>query len=113
MTQTVDESRDLLGDSSVETRQSSMLIAFWECRHYLLPQLRHFVTLLALTLFALVMNTGIAMFSADLLTNKVFLGEPLNSLQATLLGLSHVDYVNVETLSEAARFHLRSIFSSY
>ena len=87
-----------------------MLIAFWECRHYLLPQLRHFATLLALTLFALVMNTGIAMFSADLLTNKVFLGEPLNSLQATLLGLSHVDYVNVETLNEAARFRLRSIF---
>lgn len=99
-----------MGDSSGEPQQSTMLIAFWECRHYLLPQLRHFVILLALTLLALVMNTGIAMFSADLLTNKVFLGEPLNSFQATLLGLSHAEYVNVETLSEAARFHLRSIF---
>ena len=56
------------------------------------------------------MNTGIAMFSADLLTNKVFLGEPLNAFQATLLGLSHANFVNVDTLSEVARFRLRTIF---
>ena len=110
MTQTLNESRDLIGDPSNEVKQSTILAAFWDCRHYLLPQLRHFVIFITLTLLALVMNTGIALFSADLLTNKVFLGEPLDSLQATLLGLSHAEFVNVDTLSEAARFRLRTIF---
>ena len=63
-----------------------------------------------MTLVTLVLNTGIAMFSADLLTNKVFLGDPLNAFQANLLGLDHLEYVNVEALSEAARFRLRTIF---
>ncbi|MCY4130237.1 MAG: ABC transporter ATP-binding protein [Gammaproteobacteria bacterium] len=110
MTQSLDVSRDFNNDSTEAAKHSTVLAAFWDCRHYLLPQLIHFVTLLALTLLTLVMNTGIAMFSADLLTNKVFLGEPLLSIQATLLGLNHAEFVNVDTLSEAARFHLRSIF---
>lgn len=97
-------------DAFEEASQSTILSSFWSCRHYLLPQLRHLVTLLALTLLTLVMNTGIAMFSADMLTNKVFLAEPLNSLQATLLGLSHAEFVDVESLNEAARFRLRTIF---
>ena len=63
-----------------------------------------------MTLVALVMNTGIAMFSADLLTNKVFLGDPLNAFQANLLGLDHAEYVYIEVLSETARFQLRTIF---
>ena len=110
MRTTLDTRPDLSNDSFEEARQSTILNAFWTCRDYLLPQLRHFVIFLALTLFVLVMNTGAAMFSADLLTNKVFLAEPLNSFQATLLGLSHATFVDVNSLSEAARFHLRSIF---
>lgn len=110
MTQTLDERRVLEDDVSEEAKRSTILTAFWECRHYLIPQLRHFAIFIALTILALVTNTGIAMFSADLLTNKVFLGEPLNSFQATLLGLSHAEFVSVDTLSEAARLHLRTVF---
>ena len=101
---------DLDDNGSAGATRSPILNAFWNCRHYLLPQWRHLVLLLALTLLALVMNTGIAMFSADLLTNKVFLGEPLNSFQATVLGLSHIEFVDVDSLSQAARFQLRTIF---
>ena len=50
------------------------------------------------------------MFSGDLLTNKVFLGDPLNSFQASILGLSEEEFVNVESLSEAARVQLRTLF---
>ena len=110
MTNTLVPSPDLSTDQPEETQQSTILAAFWSCRHYLLPQWRHFAAFLVMTVVTLVMSTGIAMFSADLLTNKVFLGNPLNTFQANLLGLDHLEYVNVEVLSEAARFHLRTIF---
>lgn len=110
MTQTLDGNRDLSVDGSETANRLTIIDAFWECRHYLLPQLRHFAIFISLTIFALAMNTGIAIFSADLLTNKVFLGEPLNAFQATLLGLSHAEFVNVDMLSEAARFRLRTVF---
>lgn len=87
-----------------------MLDAFWRCRRYLIPQWPHFTAFLLLTGIGLVVNTGIAMFSADLLTNKVFLGEPLNSFQATWLGLDQAEFVEVEELSESARFQIRTLF---
>ena len=87
-----------------------MLSAFWACRHYLIPQLRHFAVFFALTGIVLLMNIGITMFSSDLLTNKVFLAEPLNAFQASLLSLDQAEFVEVETLSGVARYQLRTIF---
>ena len=95
---------------SDEPQRSSMVNAFWRCRRYLLPQWPHFTLFLLLTGFGLVLNTGIAMFSADLLMNKVFLGEPLNSFQAAALGLDESIFVDVEKLSESARFEIRMLF---
>lgn len=88
--------------------QGTMLQAFWSCRHYLLPQWRHFLAFLVLVGATLAMNTGIALLNADLLTNKIFLANPLEPLQAQLLGLPASEFVNVESLSEAARFQLRT-----
>ena len=97
-------------DAQEAAIRTSMLQAFWDSRHYLIPQWPHFLVFFVMTGVVLLMNTGIAMFSSDLLTNKVFLAEPLNSFQASMLNLDPAEFVEVESLSEASRFQLRTIF---
>ena len=87
-----------------------MLGAFWECRLYLIPQWQHFTVFLILTGTLILLNIGVGMFSADLLTNKIFLAKPLNAWQASALLLEPSRFVDVPELSAAARLELRTIF---
>lgn len=84
--------------------------ALWRTRLYVLPELRHFLLFLALSVVAFALELALGLIGFDLLTNKVFLGEPLGVLQADLLGLDHARFVTVESLGEEARFALRTVF---
>ena len=84
--------------------------ALWRTRFFLLPQLRHFLIFAALSGVAMLLEVGAALIGFDLLTNKVFLAEPLTPTQANLLGLEAAEFVDVETLGEEARLTLRTVF---
>ena len=83
--------------------------ALWRTRAYLLPQLRHFVLYGVLTGFSMLLEVGAVLVVYDLLTNKVLQGEPLTSLQASLLGFDATRFVAVEVLDDEARFALRTV----
>lgn len=84
--------------------------ALWRTRGYLLPQLRHFVLYGVLTGFTMLLEVGAVLLIYDLLTNKVLQGEPLTEFQAGLLAVDPARFVAVETLDEAARLTLRTVF---
>lgn len=87
-----------------------ILSAFWTCRHYLLPQLRHFVVLFSVILLSLLLGIFVVLLSEDLLTNKIYLAEPLSVMQANLLALDPARFVDTKKLTEAARLELRTTF---
>ena len=84
--------------------------ALWRTRGYLLGQLKHFIVFGVLSGIAILLELASTLVFFDLLTNKVFLGDPLTTTQAGLLGLDPARFVDVETLDEAARFTLRTVF---
>ena len=83
--------------------------ALWRARRFLLPELRHFVIFALLAGLAMLLELGASLVGFDLLTNKVFLGEPLSALQANLLRLDAAEFVTVEQLGESARLTLRTV----
>ena len=84
--------------------------ALWRTRRYILPELKHFIVFAVLSGIAMLLELASTLVFFDLLTNKVFLGDPLSSTQARLFGLEPARFVDVETLDEAARFTLRTVF---
>ena len=93
-----------------EPRQSLRLAtALWRTRSYLLPQWRHFVAFALLSGLAMLLGIGTPLLGIDLLTNGVFLAEPLTELQARLLALDVERYAEVERLAEDARLALRNV----
>ena len=91
-------------------RQSLRLAtALWRTRSYLLPQWRHFVAFALLSGLAMLLAIGTPLLGIDLLTNGVFLAEPLTELQARLLALDVERYAEVERLAEDARLALRNV----
>ena len=83
--------------------------ALWRTRAYLLPQWPHFALFALLSALAMALEIGTPLLGFDLLTNKVFLAEPLSELQARLLGLDAARYVAVEELAEDARLTVRNL----
>ena len=84
--------------------------ALWRTRGYLLPQLKHFIVFAVLSGVAMLLELASTLVFFDLLTNKVFLGDPLSSTQASLFGLDPARFVDVENLDQEARFTLRTVF---
>lgn len=103
------------GERPAHTSPSSaerfgFVAALWRTRFFLLPQLRHFLLFAALSGVAMLLEIGAALVGFDLLTNKVFLAEPLTSTQANLLSLPAAEFVDVEELGADARLTLRTVF---
>ena len=92
------------------TESFGFAAALWRTRRYLLPELRHFLIFAALSGVAMLLQLAASLVGFDLLTNKVFLGEPLTALQARLLGLDAAEFVTVEELGQDARLTLRTAF---
>ncbi len=84
--------------------------ALWRTRRYILPELKHFIAFAVLSGIAMLLELASTLVFFDLLTNKVFLGDPLSGTQASLLGLDPARFVDIETLDEGARFTLRTVF---
>ena len=84
--------------------------ALWRTRGYLLPQLRHFLLFGALSGVGMLLELAVYLVGFDLLTNKVFRGEPLNAIQAGFLGLDGDRFVSVDALGDDARRTLRTVF---
>ena len=84
--------------------------ALWRTRGYLLPQLRHFLLFGALSGVGMLLELAVYLVGFDLLTNKVFRGEPLNAIQAGFLGLDGDRFVAVDALGDDARRTLRTVF---
>ena len=97
-------------DGSAHSERFGLGAALWRTRSYLLPQLKHFIVFAILSGVAMLLELASTLVFFDLLTNKVFLGDPLSSIQASLLGLDSARFVDVETLDEEARFTLRTVF---
>ena len=97
-------------DNSAHSERFGLGAALWRTRGYLLPQLRHFIVFAVLSGVAMLLELASTLVFFDLLTNKVFLGDPLSGTQASLLGLDPARFVDVETLDEEARFTLRTVF---
>jgi ABC-type multidrug transport system fused ATPase/permease subunit len=89
------------------------LAIFWRTRHYILPQLRHFIIFAILVGIATLLELSSFLIGYDLLLNKVFLGEPLSMEQVNLLGLSAEQYANVESLGVPQRQLLRNVFVTF
>ena len=90
-------------------RDIGLVAALWRTRAYLLPQWRHFALFALLSALAMALEIGTPLLGFDLLTNKVFLAEPLSELQARLFGLDAERYVAVDELAEDARLTLRNL----
>ena len=88
----------------------SLAQALWRTRWYIKPELKHFVAYGLLVGVGMLLELATFLVGFDLLTNKVFLGEPLNALQASLLGLPEAQYVNVESLGTESKHVLRNVF---
>ena len=97
-------------DDSAHSERFGLGAALWRTRSYLLPQLKHFIVFAVLSGVAMLLELASTLVFFDLLTNKVFLGDPLSGTQASLLGLDPARFVDVETLDEEARFTLRTVF---
>ena len=91
-----------------EPERFGFAAALWRTRRHLLPQLRHFLIFTALSGVATLLEVAVSLLGLDLLTNKVFLGEPLTAFQATALGLDAAEFVTVEELGAEARLALRT-----
>ena len=91
-------------------RELGLVAALWRTRAYLLPQWPHFLAFALLSGVGMLLQIGTSLVGFDLLTNKVFLAEPLSELQAALLGLDAERYVAVEQLAQDARITLRNVF---
>ena len=96
--------------SAPPTESFGFAAALWRTRRYLLPELRHFLIFAALSGVAMLLQLAASLVGFDLLTNKVFLGEPLTALQARLLGLDAAEFVTVQELGQDARLTLRTAF---
>ena len=84
--------------------------ALWRTRGYLLPQLKHFLLFGALSGVGMLLELAVYLAGFDLLTNKVFRGEPLNATQAAFVGLDADRFVAVDALDDDARRTLRTVF---
>ena len=102
--------RDHAGSRPEPDADLKLGAALWRTRAYLLPQLRHFVLYGVLIAFTMLLEVGAVLLVYDLLTNKVLQGEPLTEFQAGLLAVDPERFVAVETLDEAARLTLRTVF---
>ena len=91
-------------------RDFGLLAALWRTRAYLLPQWPHFLAFALFSGVGMLLQIGTSLVGFDLLTNKVFLAQPLSELQAALLGLDAERYVAVEQLAQDARMTLRNVF---
>ena len=76
-------------------------VATWP---YIFAQIRHFLALLILNLALLGFGTAVAFLGFDVLMDSVGRAEPLSGAQAAVMFLPDADYVDVEALTESARF---------
>ena len=83
-------------DGSAYSERFGLGAALWRTRGHLLPQLRHFIVFAVLSGVAMLLELASTLVFFDLLTNKVFLGDPLSGTQASLLGLDPARFVDVE-----------------
>lgn len=86
----------------------AIVAIFWRTFPYIKPQFGHFIVYYLLVGFLGLLQLGGFFLFFDLLMNKVFVGEPLSSLQALLLGLDSGQYVDTEKLSTDARTIIRT-----
>ena len=89
---------------------NSLADALWRTRTYLLPELKHFILCGFLSVLVMLLELATVLLAFDLLTNKVFLAEPLSDFQASLMGLDAQSFVGVETLAQESRYTLRNFF---
>ena len=73
---------------------------------YILPQLRHFLALLALNLGMIGFATAVGFMSFDILWDSVGSREPLSQAQAAVMFLPVADYVLVASLTDNARMEI-------
>lgn len=78
-------------------------VATWP---YILPQIGHFLALLALNLALLGFGTAVAFLGFDVLMDSVGRAEPLSQMQADVMLLPASGYVGVEPLTESARLEV-------
>ena len=78
-------------------------VATWP---YIVPQIWHFLALLAMHLALLGFGTAVAFLGFDVLLDSVGRAEPLSGAQAAVMLLPDADYVDVESLSDSARFEV-------
>jgi len=78
-------------------------VATWP---YIFPQVWHFLALLAMHLALLGFGTAVAFLGFDVLLDSVGRAEPLSGAQAAVMLLPDGDYVDVESLSDSARFEV-------
>ena len=78
-------------------------VATWP---YIFAQIWHFLALLVLNLALLGFGTAVAFLGFDVLLDSVGRAEPLSGAQAAVMWLPDADYVEVETLSDSARFEV-------
>ena len=78
-------------------------VATWP---YIFAQIWHFIALLVLNLALLGFGTAVAFLGFDVLLDSVGRAEPLSGAQAAVMWLPDADYVEVETLSDSARFEV-------
>jgi len=93
-------------DESLNFR--AIAAVFWRTFPYIKPQLRHFIIYYLLVGFLGLLQLGGFFLFFDLLMNKVFMGQPLSSVQAFLMGLDPGQFVETEKLSAESRSTIRT-----
>ena len=71
----------------------------WRTWPFIRPVLKHVITLLAIGALAGIFWLGLALLATDVFMNKVLVGDPIESFQATLLGLGD-EYVTTGEADE-------------
>ena len=94
----------------VDIPKIQLFRALWRTRSYILPELKHLIYFVLLTVFVALLGAASGLLAADLLMNKVFLGSALTEFQASFLGADAEEFVDVESLSDAARYEMRTVF---